>query len=229
MKEILIPNIDEKIYLSNNTLYNIVIENPHYLRTFVQKILNQIETGEEYLLCFDKLKEIDISKQMYLNTNPFTFEIDEKKASLAIQKDMVSKITHEQNEKYLILINEINDFISEIILDYPIALEYNSEISLSNLFKTISLTYVNNCESFLESMLLKIKVLYSIFHISIFIFLNIHDYLDTSEIDLLYREMIKLELTMILISSNAPKEKITEEYLVIIDKDLCEIHVDKQK
>jgi len=228
MIEILIPKVEAKVYLSNNILNNIVVESPKLYRTIIKNIDNQIKLNEEYLVCFENLREINVSKKIYLYSGPCCSEMDEKKVSLAIQKDVVSKISLIQNEQYLLLVNTINDFVYGLINDYPIALEFDVSLSLVSLLKILSLTYSNNSESFLESLLLKIKVLNFVFGLTIFIFLNLHDYLDTDEIDSLFKEMCKLELNMLIISSNVPKEKNLNENMIIIDKDLCEIYIDNE-
>lgn len=219
-------DIDKDIIFNKREIYNLVIEDPKYLRIFLNKLLIQINDGEEFFLPYNNDTLFSLKNISTIVYSPFLLNIDEKKATTLIQKNIANQLNYEQDEEYKILIQELNEFILDKIVDYPIKLEFNMDLPYANLLKTLSLSYSEEILDDVERFIQNIKVLNTVFGIKIFFLINLKDYFNLEEIQIIYKELKKLDIDFVLLSNNYKKEKLTEEYIVIIDKDLCEIHIE---
>lgn len=68
--------IDQDIELGNGSIYNLVIQNPQYLRRFLYSLEDQISDGDEFFLLAEKGKQKDLSKEGFLIWNPLKIEVD---------------------------------------------------------------------------------------------------------------------------------------------------------
>lgn len=228
MKIIKYKNFDQEIILEKERKFHIIIEKPSFLRQFIYSLNEQILGEETFLYYFDNNKEINISKFSLIIPDILNINIDDKKTSTLIQKQLSSKLSQENKEEYQLLILKINEYITKLTLDYSLQLDFDHELQLSTLLKTISLTYAIDTTSFLEKIFKEIKLLNQLFNISLFFFINIYDYLDFEEMNLFTEEMNRLELDYVLISGHQPKNQLSNEFSIIIDEDLCELHIENK-
>ena len=219
--------IDKEFNFDSKNNFTLCIENQIFFRSFIYSLKNQIneDLNNDFML-LDNNKEIKLSKVAFLIENPLFINIDDKKINLAIQKDLSSKISLPQKEEYKILQNEIFKYVSNIILDYPLPLTYDNDLPILNLLKLLSLQIDDKCESFLENMILKIKTISFLLNIKLFFFINLHDYLTQEEFKLFTNELKSLEISALYITNHYPNYKNNEEFIVRIDYDLCELHIE---
>lgn len=228
MKAIKQKEIDQEITFSQEKFFNIVIESPAFYREFLSKTKNQLENGDDYLLYYEDDAPTDLGKCCYLMDNPLSIQIDEKKSNLLIQKDISSRITEEQREKYELLLKEISDYLDEITYDYVLPVSFDSDFSLISLLKSISLCAAEDQDGFLGYLLFQIKRISYVNRINLFIFVNLHDYLTEKEMRSFIQSMRSLELNFFFLSSHMPVRPDSEESIIRIDEDLCEFHIDSQ-
>ncbi len=226
---ILVKNryLSQNLSLSRDSLCYLTIENQNMYRSFLLGIQRQQKEEEEgYLLVYRDEKEVKVNKEVCLLTDILNFEFDEKKAALAIQKDVGTKVDRQKFEKYELLLNAISDFIDEVSYDYQLPLTYDSEMTLPAFLKAFSLNVDSSSDSFLSMLVQKIKILTFVFHYSIFIFVNLCDFLSKEELIFFKKEMNLLEVDFLIISSHLPNYRINHEQIIRIDSDLCELDVD---
>ena len=153
-------------------------------------------------------------------------ELDEKKLNATIQKDLAASVDYQENEKYLSLINEINDYIDSISYDYPLHLSCDSERGLSAFLKAFSIHYESNTNDILISRLENIKILSSVFNYKTIIIRNLADYLTQEELNMFFKECRKLETDILVLSSHLPNYDFDNKFIIRIDSELCEIYID---
>lgn len=220
--------IDQDIELGNGSIYNLVIQNPQYLRRFLYSLEDQISDGDDFFLLAEKGKQKDLSKEGFIIWNPLKIEVDQKKLDTLIQKDLAVHTTQSQKEEYQLLLQKINEYIESLSFSYSLPLTFQSELTLQNFLKAVSLSTIEEPEEFLQKILFQIKKIAFGFSFDIFFFLNLHDYLSEDEMKVFIKEMKSMELYPVLISSHLPSYKIDDEFVIIIDQDLCELHIDSE-
>lgn len=217
-------NIEKEFAFDRTVQYILCIENA----TFLRKIIFQMtsESEENDFLLYEKDKEQKFEKIVYFIENPLNLIIDEKKLNTTIQKDVASSIDSTENEKYLTLLNEINDYLESISYDYPLRLSFDSDMSLQTFLKNFSLSYQPERENLLVSLSEQIKILSEIFKFRIFVFLNLFDFMMEEELLSFLEETKRQEVDVLILSTHLPSYKIQDSYIVRIDPDLCELHID---
>lgn len=226
MKSLKHKYIDQDINLVNDKVYNLVIENPTFLRNFLTSLEDQIVNQEDFLLFVDGVKELKLAKEGFLVWNPLKIEVDQKKLDTFIQKDISVHTTPAQKEEFELLLLSINNYIQSLSYSYSIPLTFQSELSLQSFLKAIALSTIEEPDGFLEKLLFQIRKLAFGFSFDVFFFLNLHDYLSYEEMDAFFKEMHRMELYPVLISSHLPSYKNGQEFVILIDQDLCELHIE---
>ncbi len=225
MKVLRHPYIDQDIELGDGVIYNLVIQHPQYLRRFLYALEDQLCNGDDFFLFSEKEKEKPLYKEAMLIWNPLKIEVDDKKLDTMIQKDVATHVTQSQKESYQVLIQNIDSYIRSISFDYSLPLAFQDEMPLQNFLKAMTLTTAEEPEGFLPRMLYQIKKIAFGFGIDIFFLLNLHDYLIKDEMNIFMTEMKRMELFPVLLSSHIPSYKTDEEFVILIDQDLCELHI----
>lgn len=215
-------NIETIIELNKECFYSLVLENQVYYREFLNKIVKQINEKEEFLLLYDKGEKLDFSKEVCFIESSFNMNIEEKKLSNYIQKDIVKNLKDIDKEKFNELVLKINEYLKEITFDYDINLNFNDNISINDFIKSYDIKADFDEENFLLTFINKVKSLRILINKNIFIFNNLHLYFTKEEIETIKDEMNKLEIYFINISS-FNLDLASNEKVIIIDKDLCEI------
>lgn len=228
MRVIKQPHIDQDIILNKDNFYNVVIENQINYRQYLQSLKNQLENKDPFLLLYDNDKEKELDKEAFLIDNPLSIQIDEKKMNTLIQKEIAAEITEDQKEKFEILQHEITEYIENISLDYPLPVSFDLDYSLISLLKSISLQTASDFPSYLEYLVNQIKKISFVLKYNIFFIVNLQDYLSDEEMQSFIKEMNSLEIFFVIVSSHLPISRISNEFIIQIDKDLAELHIESK-
>lgn len=106
--------------------------------------------------------------------------------------------------------------------DFPI--DFDTESSLTQLLKAYGVRWKDEKESLLESIVSFIHFNARILGIKCFAFFNLKNFLNEKDLKSLYYEA-QLEDVCLFLLENTLKNKTDEEFVTLIDKDLCEIIV----
>lgn len=218
--------IEKEIEFNEWTNYYLCIENPRFYREFISDIDTKSDDSDKKVFLEENNKLLKIEKNLFLIHDPLSTELDEKKLNASIQKDLATSVDSQENEKYLSLINEINDYIDSISYDYPLHLSYDSERGLSAFLKAFSIHYESNTNDILISRLETIKILSSVFNYKTIIIRNLADYLTHEELNMFFKECRKLETDILILSSHLPNYDFDNKFIIRIDSELCEIYID---
>lgn len=225
MKILKHPKIEKSIEFNKEENYYLCIENPRFYRETISDI-SKIESDESCFLLYEDSKSLNMKKEIYFIRDPMDLMMDEKKLNTIIQKELSASLDAQEKERYLLLLNEIGDFISSISYDYPLRLTYDSEMPLVSFLKSFSLGYESQKEEPLVDLLSGIRILSSIFNYHVFIIQNLMDYLTKEETNLFFSEIRRLEVDVSVFSSHLPIYDFDDESIIRIDDDLCEFHIE---
>jgi CRISPR-associated protein Csn2 len=228
MRVIKQPHIDQDIILNKDNFYNVVIENQINYRQYLQSLKNQLENKDPFLLLYDNDKEKELDKEAFLIDNPLSIQIDEKKMNTLIQKEIAAEITEDQKEKFEILQHQITEYIESISMDYPLPVSFDLDYSLISLLKSISLQTASDFPSYLEYLVNQIKKISFVLKYNVFFIVNLQDYLSDEEMQSFIKEMNSLEIFFVIVSSHLPISRISNEFIIQIDKDLAELHIESK-
>lgn len=219
------PNIKKQLIFNENRFINIIIENQDYLIELIQELIIQCSGGEGRFVLSEDLNIIDISKNMFIITDLFNIDINQKKIinklyNILKEQAYSSDYYVETNS----LLSNLYAYSEKIISDINYPIKYNNDIDISSLFKILEIKIDTEYTTLLERVLDYVSVLHEICKINIFIFTNLKSFLKEEDIIKLYKELSYKKIYCILIE-NVQRDKIEEfENVLIIDKDLCEIY-----
>lgn len=225
MKSLRHHRIEEEIPFRKGRTTTIVVQNPSLLRLFLDELLHP-EDFEDGFRLYDGKEETDIDKQVYFLRDCFDPDIEEKKTLSFLQKDVPVHMSEEEQLQLQRIILSLSDFVKQLASDYPIPLEIDSETPLQTILKSFGIFPVLQGESFLETLVLKIRLISFVSRKTDFIFYNLQDYLSLEEMQSFMREMERLEIAFLCLSSHNPTYLLENEKRVIIDEDNYEYHID---
>lgn len=225
MKTLKHHRIEAELTLDGEKTTHLVIENTSLLRYFLHGIETQLEEGEEFFHYFDNGKEKDFSKVGFFLFDVFHCPLDDKKIGTFLQKDIPSRLSDEQKESFQDITNRLQEFLHETLYDYPVPLTIDNETSLTTILKAFALAPLLQEENWLENLVMKIRLIRHVYKKEVFLFYNLHDFLDKEEFHLFQQEMRRAEISFLLLSSHIKDINSTSERVIRIDEDLYEQHI----
>lgn len=161
-------------------------------------------------------EEVDLEKYGMIIYNPFQIDLNEKKFLNLVYKKLEKNIRDDERgfiadiEKASICLFEKLALAS----DFPI--DYNDSFDISKFFSAFEVRIMEP-EDYLEKIVRYIRLSCEIFHTKIFISFGLLALLDDFEIDLLNKELIQYDVSLLDVFYN---EKSNFETL-FIDTDWC--------
>ena len=216
---------EETLELGSDHFFHVVIESPKVYRKFLLELMNQINGDGECLTLKNGDKEIDLAKAAALIKNPVFWEIDEKKVSSVVQKDIVANLGEERIAEYNNLLADISRWMNSICLDYSLPISYEAELPVSSFLKAFSVSSSSSNEDFLEQFIADIIRISSVFKKNVFFVANARDVFDESEIETIFQELKRNEISIVFVSAHKTSGYSASEKMVLIDSDLAELHL----
>lgn len=229
MKKIFSHYFDEVLNLDCSGFYHLVIERPKTYRKLLLELMDQINGEGECLVLKDGDKEMDLGKSAILIKNPVFWEIDEKKVSTIVQKDIVASLGEERIAEYNELLADINRWVNSICLDYSLPISYETDLPVSSFLKAFSVSSSSTNENFLEQFIADIVRMSSVFKKDLFFAINAYDVFDETEIETIFKELKSHEISVVFISAHKPIAFSPSEKTILIDSDLAELHLHRTR
>jgi len=217
--------MEYKVDFTKSFVNSLIIESPLILRSFVKDLSEQVSGGEGgFVLSESHLKELDISKKVELIINPI-IEIEHAKR-------FSSKILSSIKE---IAVNETNYLktseLQTTLLQYAALLShelispvsYSDEVDVMAILKVFNFSLDLDDLSVIENIVTYITALNTYLGTSVFIFINLKDFILKEELIYLAENIKSLNSNLLLIESGVNNYFIDDEKYCIIDTDLCEI------
>lgn len=219
MKVLCHHRLEKEIPFSNEKITNLVVENPSLLRDFFDQLLFPEDHEESGFRFLDDDAPKDLGKNVFFLRDCYDPEIDDKKVQTFLQKDLSTRLDDERRSRFQEILNELQLFLQDCTIDYPIPVSIDTETSIPTLLKAFGLIPIQKGDSFLETFLLKIRLLSFLNKKQLFVFHGLKDFLTKEEYLLFTKEMERLEISFFLLDSHRPLYFLPHERLVRIDSD----------
>ena len=223
--KLIYPQIKTVLDTEIDKVWVLEIENKAFFRKCVLDICDQINgaEGQFSLYCGDE--EEDISSTCEIILNPLEINLTQKKLLGAVERAMENRLKEvlpsiELNRD----LRNIKDIINNLAFDMNLEIEA-SRLVPEDLIKIAGITLKEKNNSAIEKMLNYMSLVRRYEKNKLFIFINLHSYFNSEELNSFLKEVLQMDLDVILMnSSNFPSSP--EISRTIIDKDLCEIILD---
>lgn len=166
---------------------------------------------------------MDLAKNVEIIFDIFSLEINEKRILNKLYSEMNELA---KSEEFFVKTQEVILGIQKYLLDLEYATDYiltfEQEIELPALFKAAGLRHEEIEENYFERIIRYVKIVVSILHIRVLVFVNLRSYLTDEQIQELMEEALRQQIYVVLVE-NSQKNCIEGGKRYIIDKDMCEI------
>lgn len=218
---LLIPKYDLRIKIQENEVNVLCIENHDAYAYIIKNLWQQINGGEGELILSEGEKELKISKNMELITNPFAVDCNDKKILNKLYIDLAENI----KENYVVEMSGINaqivNLLDEVMSDVSYPLTSNIELDSIGLFKLYGIQMDMEKDDYISYLLGYMKLKHRICKVKIFVILDLKNYMDDTMIQELYKNLFYAKIFLIVISGYEYEKHLECEKTLILDKDLC--------
>lgn len=218
-----IDYIDNVIIITDDTIFNIEIENKTYFYRLISEF-NAIANGElvENINFVDKYNnELTLLNRIDLYIDYFNIDFNSKKVINSLYKMLKNNLKEENKIKINNYYSKIKNILSKTFIDYNLSLVINDEFDLEMLFKMLKVS-IKNKDNLFDNLLLLIDI-NSIFNINeLLVFINLKQYLTNEELKEFYKYSLYNNVKIILIDSQSYGTANEYEKKLIIDNNLDE-------
>lgn len=217
-----IDYFDNKINFNGEHINVIEIENKKYFYRLVKDLYTMFLEGcVNDITFFEKDKEKNMNGKLKVFTNFFNFEFDSKKYTNDISKYVSGNIAEKEKNILLSLYNKIIKTYTKILNNIDLPLNVENEVTIENITKFIKVS-IDNSNELLDSLFLLIDLESTLLTNNILFFINLKQYLSTTELIELYKYAIYKEIKIVLIDSQSYGVTLKYEKKYIIDENLDE-------
>lgn len=201
-----------------------IIESPELFARYLQELYGQYAKCEGKFVLSQDIKELDISKYVEIITDPFAVDLNGRKIidKLYTELNELSK-TEMMYTKTLQLAQHIQEYLLDLESNTNHILQFNSEIDITGLLKTMDVKIEDYTEKFFERLVCYIKNVIGVLSVKVFVFINLRSYLTDNQMEELIQEITYQEVHALFIE-NQERTCLKGGIRYIIDKDGCEIY-----
>lgn len=200
----------------------ITLERPDVFSKVLNDMWQQTKGLEGAVAIVEGEEVIKLSKTAHMIFNPFDIDCNDRKVLNAIYSE-IKEISSEQHLDIIAEANQKNIELIDVIadkLDYSIT--YDLDVDIIDIFKMYGVKLLTDDECLTSRIIDYIKLLHRILKTNFFILVNFKQFLNIDDIKNIYEAAIYEKVNLVVIQTNY-KDKIVNEYNVIVDADLCMI------
>lgn len=217
-------NLAAEILNDKDVFTEWILESPELYAKYLQELFSQQNGEEGDFVLSHKEKELNIAKNIEIIVNPFHVEINGRKIlnKLYTELDQLSK-SEIMYMKTLELTGKIQEYMLELEQNTEYILEFDMDLDMTALFKTVGIRHEVQETDFLERLIRYIKVAVNVLSTKVFVFINIRSYLTDLQMQELIKEISYQEVKALFIE-NQERGCMKGGRRYIIDRDECEIY-----
>lgn len=218
------PSLSTEILGDKSTFTEWIIESPELYAKYLQELFSQQNGEEGKFVLSNKDKELNLAKNMEIIMNPFQVEINGRKIlnKLYAELEQLSK-SEVMYTKTLELAGKIQEYLLELEQHTDYILEFDLELDMTALFKTVGIRHEIQETDFFERLIRYIKIAVNVLSTKVFVFVNIRSYLTDLQMQELIKEIHYQEVKGVFIE-NQDRGCMEGGMRYIIDRDGCEIY-----
>lgn len=206
-----------------NRVNVLVIENRSALVDIVEMLRVQSEGDSGDFVIADETKMYPFHQIARVILEPFSLNINEKKMQTQLYQEMKQEMTESLFMEWNELQQKMIEYLDMVLLKMPYPVTYTENVDI-NAFLKMAKVSLEEGEGFLEKIVQYIRILSVLCGVRIVFFLHLKLFLSKEELSALYQEAAYNKIQLVLIES-CMCDKMENEDICIIDKDMCMIQV----
>ena len=214
--------LDNEIRIENDKVMAIEIENKKYFYRVSSGIYNlsKGETVEEFQFCEEHTNEM-IKPNIQVINDFFNLDLDNKKVSSELQKDIISEIDERMMQELVSNYKKIYNSFNKILNNIELPIIMDQDFDPGVFIKALKVS-IQKKDELLDNLLLWIDIEKVLNIHDIIFFINLKQYLTSTEILELYKYAIYNGIKIVLIDSQCYGTTLEYEKKIIIDENLDE-------
>lgn len=213
--------LENNIIISNEHISVLEIENK---KTFyrIVNLLNKFslgETIEEIDFYVENEEKNNIKINLFLDY--FNWNLDSKKTNNELQKNIIDKLDDEYILELTKIYKKLYNTLNKMLLEVELPLEITQDFDINIFIKNMKVTLQQKNE-LLDNLLLIIDITNILKLNDLLIFVNLKQYLSTTELIELYKYSIYNNIKILLIDSQTYGPTLEFEKKLIVDENLDE-------
>lgn len=213
--------LNEPIYLSDEYINVLSIENKPLFRRFMKSMLCGEPESENFIFSKD-FKPLSFNKNICFIYDCYNLTFSPSFIK-KIYEDMADFCNNEMLNETFELKRIITDFIGKLIKEFEFDFTYNEEISLQDIFKIQNIKPDTQLFNSLDALYEYIVLMQKYSPVRCFVIAGLHTNFSKNELEPFYKELIGRKVRLLIVESVTDFDPSQFEKLTVIDEDLCEI------
>lgn len=218
-------NWQRQIFLEDNLIHTIILENKKYYRENILELIRQHKGYEGNFILSINNKEVSFDKNSYFISDLFNIDINNKKIISKVYGELLKNVVDDIVE-YNKITSYIREYFETLVFNNNLDLEYNDEIEANLLLKLGDFKIQFEESNYLEKLIKFLKVLVELCNIKVIFIIGLYRVFSVKEVEKIYKEVCLNKINIINIESeqqNIKKSDCYNELVYIFDQDNCEI------
>ncbi|MBE5871495.1 MAG: type II-A CRISPR-associated protein Csn2 [Lachnospiraceae bacterium] len=211
---------DIALKFEENAVSVLCMENPRMFSSAIHSLWNQINGMEGNWILSESEKMLNISKKIDCIFNPFSVDYNDRKVLNKLYQELLFAAQGEYYESFGVMNSEIINLLTQLLQTQPYRLDIRLDLDIVGLLKLYEVKFETEDVDLLDKMITYIKIMHQVCGIEIFTFINLKSYLTEMEIVQLYKSAFYEKVYLWLVE-NRYSRTLSDENVVIFDKDLC--------
>ncbi len=205
----------------------LILEKSSLFHRLITHFCQQSDGANGPFVLSEKWESIDIGKSVYVLTDLFHIDLNGRKQSSFLMKELNSLAVSERHFHTTISVQDtISRWIFDLENDLPFALVHNDSVDYSAIIKCMGIRFNDNTTVLLEKLINYIKISAAYMHAKLLVLVGLHANLENEALQEFYKTAIYEKLPIIDIERYMPDHKLPCEKVYIVDRDDCEIYND---
>ncbi len=218
--KIVYPEMQLEIEMMENQVQVISVENSESFASILNELWNQTSGNDGSFILSDMEKELNFTKDVELIINPFSLDPNNKKVLTSAYHQLDEIVNEDLQEETTNIRASLVSFLDILIQRIPYPLDYDENTNIGGLYKMFGIKIDTCATTLAESIIDYLKAMSEICGISVFIFVNLKDYLSIENLKYVYEFAFNEKIHLINIEAKHIPS-IEGEKSWIIDNDRC--------
>lgn len=216
---------DIDLELQENRVNVLVIEAPDTFAYVIYALIMQMKGEPGIFILSDKEKILTLGKAAEIVVNPFAIDCNEKRIQQKLYQELTNEMKESMLEQTVKLQGNIIKYLEELLQRSPYFLEFDVEENIAGLLKLCCVEIVDREETLVGKIANYMRALKRFCSVGTLFCVNLKLFLTQAEMEELYKNAFYEKINLVLLE-NTVREKLENETICILDKDMCIIKGD---
>lgn len=215
-------DLEEPIFLSEEYVRLLIIENPTLFYNIVNQLNIQINGGDGRFVLFSDSQELSMETTGELIYDYYNLDFNDKKLLSLLYKKIEKEVTVYHIEKIHQANTYLNCLMMDILEDLPFAFSCE-DITINALLKALAVKFEVDYETLEEKIICLINILVELKKCKFIAFVNLKSILSDEQLLHIYHHCNLEKICLLLIENTQLRTKLSMENVLIVTEDRCEI------